>query len=71
MKPEKDKKYFIACLGPWDYNRWAGIATFNGHIDNADSQDEIQDPVLYGFDGVDDTEECWFAECDIIAEAKS
>lgn len=64
MIPEKDKTYAIACMGPYYYNQWKGIATALGERQGLGTEG---DPYIYGFKD-QDGEEIRFAEEDIIAE---
>lgn len=63
MIPEKNKKYAIACLGPYDYNQYGGVGIFTGKI-----EEEGSDKPLYEFKISDSDETCLFIEKEIIAE---
>lgn len=63
MIPEKNKKYAIACLGPYDYNKYGGVGIFTGEI-----KEEGFDEPIYEFKIPNDDEPCLFFEKEIIAE---
>lgn len=62
MKPTKGKKYAIACLGPYDYNVWKGVAVHDGEIEPHEG--------WFGFFIPGESKPVWFAEEDIIGEIK-
>lgn len=63
MIPEKNKKYAIACLGPYHYNQYGGVAVFTGKV-----EEEGSDEPLYVFKIPNEEEPCRFIAKDIIAE---
>ena len=68
MIPEKNKTYAIACLGPYEYNKYAGIGEFTGETDD---RVMTEDPyIYYQFNIPTEKEPCWFNETEIIAEIK-
>lgn len=68
MIPTKDKFYAIACFGPYDYNRFGGIARFTGKVDYADAGDPSE--FLYEFEitETDSTTLTFFTESEILLE---
>jgi len=64
MIPEKDKTYFISCLGPFDYNQYSGTGIFTGELDGFD------DEVWYGFKIPKEEQTCFFVESEILGEVK-
>lgn len=65
MIPIKDKKYGIACFGPYDYNQFGGTGFYTGRREGSGEDD---DPFLYEFLIVEN-DLAWFTEKDIICEA--
>lgn len=64
MIPTKDKIYYIACKGPFDYNQYFGKAICTRDIPDQDNW--YQFTLLEG----SKAEECNFAEEDILVEMK-
>ncbi len=69
MIPIKDKTYAIACMGPYDYNKYGGLGIHTGNTEvSVDS--ENKEITLYGFMIPVEKSECWFEEKEIICETK-
>lgn len=66
MIPTKGKKYAIACLGPFEYNQWKGIAEYNGNIEPGTNSDGSYED-WYEFIR-EDGQKIVLADEDIIAE---
>jgi len=69
MIPIKGKQYAIACMGPYDYNMYKGVALHTGDVqtDIGTENDPASD--LYGFHILESSGMFWFAEEDILCEA--
>ena len=76
MKPKKNKFYSIACLGPYEYCKWGGVAKYTGYKETWDIDGE--EKIVYEFkhkdfeekigEEIEDT--AFFFEEDIIAEVE-
>lgn len=71
MRPKEGKIYAIACLGPFDYNRYGGLGKHTGE------KQEYYTEYMYGFvlpnknkPGEWEEEVHFFLESEIICEAK-
>ena len=64
MKLEKNKVYAIACLGPYDYNRYAGKGVFTGNFE------ESEEEIIYEFKIDSNQEFAYFSMEDVIGELK-
>lgn len=61
MIPEEGKKYMIACMGPYDYNRYVGEGICVGN------EEPYGNDTAYGFKIPVDNEIVYFLDEDIVA----
>jgi hypothetical protein len=68
MIPKKGKTYAIACLGPYDYNKFKGTAKYSGITESFPEDNDVV-KIGYGFEIDGEPDLCFFVEDEILAEA--
>lgn len=64
MIPQKGKTYAIACLGPYEWNKYGGLAKFTGRTDKLGTEELFYEFILPD----SDMTSTHFSEKEIICE---